>query len=1120
MNKILYVREGEPVPKKRFVPGVGIAPHAEFEPPVTANRGVPGARPKGIYPPLFDGRPTPPGFDPSLPSGGGIGFQAAGMWEARDSMGPRVHRFIRAGDLFGPLFPVPAEIVACCDLVYTIPHGLELYQRHRFWTGAAARIASKAGNASGVRPPKGLHLPLERGKIPLARFLELKRSVGGFPPSFTRRVLRGYGLDMRLAGPLVAEDKFLTQQCWKEGFLEFLADRNPLTAPLRATLNDRFNNARYMETTWDVVRHACALTETLPSVEWRERFARAILSDSEDTASAVKQFAQEARAMAFGGHERSSWLWVGFPLPGGERDLLQWSFMARSLPSPMSTAAKQLRKDYEERMTRELHWPTGRQERFDLWIQTWAMRHRPNKIVLQSGFSTKGGLEFPRDQGGLPRALDSYASYNVACEVIGYERFTLLDGNLATASPFWWLPAERWRNVVGGCVRTMRQWSGPVPVQLIFAPEKGLKTRGPTKTVLPVIVLGGYLRGIIDQFLIRDPRIGPSITQGDPLRHGPEFNPDHGPWRSVDCVTATDNFTVEYMRSIYAAVLTECVGLIAPPWLELLWEVWAWLFKQPRQLLGDHPDGWGPPELLPSSLAASRLMVGAGADPDELPVKSLCPHIIGPPARAATHPLNCDCRDFRDSLELSWARGQQNRVRELGTLQYSERFPTDTEARTFALQWETWVTTLCHWHDVTPLSRGAMMGDPTSWPGLPLATLFAWESVTPPSWHMKISTTGDDAYFQSTNVYHDAFKREMADGGAEFSEKKYYSHDELALYCEEVLRHGKLEPYQSLAPLVGPPGGSKGESNWATAPDSCRALSQQRGCGEMPYRSFRISRFFPEWQAAQRLGIPIQLPPRWGGFNFPWGKWTSKKNHELWGNYVASLSRARLVLQGPGLHLVAAPKVANLSALQIFTLAGRLAIRREMDMDDAGAFWGGPKVLPGGIAAIDARVPAPGFQMGPATSHHWTMYRRYLSEVDQIDQSDKEAAIRSSNADVERWLLTAISAAEKAGLTTGVSLRDLAQHLSYPAQVDRLLSGFRPASQKVPSVFKLAGKFWNTIRKSQQRGVPRSDEALIQMKEDLLLPRVNVAGGPLAFQAISLPAIRFENQMHVVPSVD
>jgi hypothetical protein len=243
----------------------------------------------------------------------------------------------------------------------------------------------------------------------------------------------------------------------------------------------------------------------------------------------------------------------------------------------------------------------------------------------------------------------------------------------------------------------MRTYRYTLPAVALEAPEKGLKLRIPTKTILPVLVLGGFLRSVADQFMVRDKRIAPSITPGDPLRHLDHFNnlldTIDTVWRSLDCSFATDNFSFDYIRTIYLTLLSMIRKLISVELYDLLVEIVEWI-ATPRRLLQD-PASCGVKWTAP----VKKLYWGAVKSPI---VEVEIPDYFGEELNPGS------MKQFMTEMDHYWTG--------LGTAD-------------------------CH----IVTGRGAMMGDPTSWPGLPLMTLFNWERATPMARHKNVITTGDDA---------------------------------------------------------------------------------------------------------------------------------------------------------------------------------------------------------------------------------------------------------------------------------------------------------------------------------------------------------------------------------------
>jgi len=1017
----------------------------------------------------------------------------------------RVPLRIRCGrNVIPPVFPVSAEVVAISHLTWSDVEGFNFYIKRRFWTIDQQVLATKVANTTGVKLPEGLSHLGTRGKISLKDFSQRYSLVGGLPGSFSAKALKAYGVHPKLVKSRLYVDPFLEAIAMKEGVLQMLAN-NSLANGYKFQVRRRLAIARFIESTWDAVRQALLAAHMWPSEAWIKKWTWSLVMDP-PIAYKFKEFSNEARAFAFGKiTEVQSPIWEGLAFPNTE-GLLQLSFLGRSLPAPLVFVDPL--QDFYDRQERPLMWPQSRTDSFVVWAHLWATRFKPKKLTLKSVFTTSGCAEFTRAEGGIPSALRLYSIFQRCRELNGAERFTRFDNALAACAPYTWIPSEKWRLAVGGCTHVMETWSGPIPAIPIAAPEKGLKVRIPTKTVLPVLVLGGFLRHIIDQFLVNDPRIGPSITPGDHLRH--HFPAKPGKWQSIDCVQATDNFTPEYVGILYNAVLTVADSFLLPETLSWLRHIASWLFTNRK---GIEAKKFLPPPKIPRQLPPAIARNMPPKHTERIPRTSLNPwdkceecdfyktaHNSHCPDHRLPNSLEFEYQTWIDEMELdpslsAFATSYTKRFGDipLNKIQLENHDLNVEERGEFINRMTTWLNRVSTQNGVL-FKRGAMMGDPTSWPGLPILTLFCWEHVVEYEYWLYIATTGDDAYFQATVEQNILFCQLMAELGTKFSESKYFSHRHLALYCEKVLRDGKMEPYQSLAPLVGPQGGSKGESNWSTAPSAALALAKQRKIPYLPSQ-WRASRFYPEWMAAKRLGIPIWLPPRWGGLNVPIkSKWSDRKSHALWGSTVAQLSRIQMALDGPRLNYAENPK---LSGVDVRTL-----VRNAQASGTRVLVCRAEKFGTADIAADPS--PYPKENLGG----------RHTSNMELCREAIQPSGITFTMDDsfLERRILS------PALTDTGIPLTELREKLSRPAEIDSLLSGKRPVGGSIPTLTRVAKRFHRRIRsRGWDKGVPADDQLLIETKESLLLVRADLESNKPGViwcglrGGASLPIIRVDN---------
>jgi hypothetical protein len=91
---------------------------------------------------------------------------------------------------------------------------------------------------------------------------------------------------------------------------------------------------------------------------------------------------------------------------------------------------------------------------------------------------------------------------------------------------------------------------------VIVAPEKGMKTRLPTAGIACVLIIQHILRSYIDQFMVMDARIGPSVLPGDAFSNPIKVSGwESMKLRSLDATTATDKHPFAWQREIYSVLL-------------------------------------------------------------------------------------------------------------------------------------------------------------------------------------------------------------------------------------------------------------------------------------------------------------------------------------------------------------------------------------------------------------------------------------------------------------------------------------------------------------------------------------------------------------------------------------
>jgi len=158
------------------------------------------------------------------------------------------------------------------------------------------------------------------------------------------------------------------------------------------------------------------------------------------------------------------------------------------------------------------------------------------------------------------------------------------------------------------------------------------------------------------------------------------------------------------------------------------------------------------------------------------------------------------------------------------------------------------------------------MGDPTSWPGLPLLTIFCYQLAT--GRKAGIRTCGDDAMMQMTEAQSLVHTALLTSLGSGISPSKDYFSKEFCLYTEIIFKNGDVVPVCPVSSLIGPPGGSKGETTWFNSATSFQTQATLFGFSKRKIIKYeKCSRFMSSWKIANQLQIPVNLPEYSGGIN-------------------------------------------------------------------------------------------------------------------------------------------------------------------------------------------------------------------------------------------------------------
>lgn len=629
----------------------------------------------------------------------------------------------------------------------------------------------------------------------------------------------------------------------------------------------RLSWVRFMVSTWEALRIGLQLVGRKLGYRRQIAILKDLLTYPIETAQLLKGTFSNARDLAFEKpllqNKYNSLLKGLTPF-----ELLQLG-QTRAFPAPMyyTNESEDLVRRLQQPMTPDV-------EEYRQWVSSWVDEHMPPTLQTSLQLTTRSCFELRRSQGGKPKAVRAIIDYQRVIEDLNLNYtyrenqfvFSVEDNRIF--SPH--LCGEvlyQWRLLWAGCLNILDLIDHP-PAAIISAGERGLKVRVPTKSIVPVTIVGGVLRSLADQVLLQDPRIAPSLSSIDPEQV--DF-PTWGFYRSLDLTTATDNHSFELGRVLYDEILKRLSPTHPAKFLtrfipKLLGPKYLFFPKEcPCFPIAFKTIGLKrnlPPELLPNE------------NPPYLPSYTISDR------KRVTHMgfVSGGMLDLSDTSILSGP---------LRPLFIEEKVQSTPTSREYILEIEEYYKSL---RSPRLSRRGQLMGDLTSWPNLPLVSLFTWEKAAPDR-KQEIRTTGDDALARPLPHQSIKWTEELKKLGCVVSERKDYYHPSLAIFTEIPFFKGVRYPIMPLAPLVCPSGGTKGEANWYTAPSSIQQSARRWGYHyDLPYLE---ARYYPAWRAAALSGLPIQWPSSYGGLGLeglPHKIRMTELGIKKWGKLVSSLS--------------------------------------------------------------------------------------------------------------------------------------------------------------------------------------------------------------------------------------
>jgi hypothetical protein len=160
---------------------------------------------------------------------------------------------------------------------------------------------------------------------------------------------------------------------------------------------------------------------------------------------------------------------------------------------------------------------------------------------------------------------------------------------------------------------------------------------------------------------------------------------------------------------------------------------------------------------------------------------------------------------------------------------------------------------------------------------------------------------GDDALQPRwTELRRREYNSQLALMGCLLSLLKCFHHRSKGMIAEIPMDSGFPVPSFSTATLVAPPGGSKGNINWAT--QGAALMDPDRPSIGLSKFLYRMSPYYYTWRLAERMGIPVAAPKAYGGIDVPIGPRRSQTSHVAWLQFLSQQKISSLI-QGLGLSI-------------------------------------------------------------------------------------------------------------------------------------------------------------------------------------------------------------------------
>jgi len=395
----------------------------------------------------------------------------------------------------------------------------------------------------------------------------------------------------------------------------------------------------------------------------------------------------------------------------------------------------------------------------------------------------------------------------------------------------WFVAHGRFHLLMSGCWNLIKEFPNN-PISVLVLKERGGKYRIPTKSLVPVQVLGGVIRSQVNYLLETDPRIRESLDGGNFKIIEPRPNKFI---RSQDLKLATDNYPFEVIKSMYYTLIKRGVFKDIP----FVQDYIEWIYPERGR------------DIVKSITISSqiKLPIFKGENFVDPVYKNIFDHM---PELYLRHGFTYDLflrskpgDVFKKDLDNGFLDKLNIYVRE------------------FTQEYKSFVTK--NYEVIGTQLKGPCMGEPLSWPILPLVTCFGFDSTHD---HGLLLTCGDDAAFSTDKQLSTLYDKTIEGLGAIVNKDKDYLHNSKYIFVERLYSDGKPAGAMPFAAAFSMPS-LKQEQTYLTVGQSLKDLRKLHNVDYNSYmKILRATRFREEISLYNQVVISSSLPSPLGGLDF------------------------------------------------------------------------------------------------------------------------------------------------------------------------------------------------------------------------------------------------------------